>query len=920
MEPRSPRVTLCLCLLSIGVLAARAVAQFPDSQLQPEEIDAWIVRLGDADYQVREAATRDLFRAGAGMADRLQERLATETDPEIAYRLRYILENLEPPRQAVLVIHAAADCGLRPGMIITHANGRPIRDRGALREQMVLTPRTTRLRVHTLDGPREVGPVAINQLNESADYVYPRGETVARALRLYSDGYAERAYELLQGCADTIPEAELTHPLLAILTYTAGYGAEALRLMSDRAEEVRAAGSDWNSPSYLDLRGPGKAPYHLEWAVATAAGPTFYASRNDPDLRVQRILIPAKRRVDALTLTAGYWWQRFRETLGQNDISDHVGGNELAVTAWMLSELQLRSECCRLIEPRSGILRRTSPTYRKWIRVDTDAWLDFLAGQPERALDGFYEDALDVLQRPPVPGDQSANTRNPEVAARIAFFLYQLPQDPRVERTLSVVQQHTHPGLPSFLDWMMFALNEQNQDVVRRDLQAALPFLLDNQATPYARAVALLEAVQRQPDLEVLRAARRRISRGTDASTPGSAYETNLALIDALIALNVGKPAEMLQLLTPFRDHPDLAALYQTAAFLADPPPGAADLAALRDPILVVPMGGTGARRLVLARDRRLMIYDTESNALAVWDKPTPSWFPNPITWPWIGREETTGRVWVYDRRRVFEVPLSPDLRAVRLNIEPALISLFQRHLAARFSRVAEAWSATDVGAGENGEFLRAEIQRNAEYVADPDLPEISVIQPVPQAPRFVYAALRGAPPILIDTETDHLWSADWIAQQLGLAAPPRFFIRPLGSQAAAEPVLMLHSDQGLIRFESVTETLTRVALPGEEPYPFVIPESVPYERRDPRYFYCARLPRDGGAVYRLTLANGVIEPVDMVNEALPEKFYALQSRAALRAEINQRFAEAGLPDLETFIRDTDDTVKRWNSEPQKQP
>lgn len=99
-----------------------------------------------------------------------------------------------------------------------------------------------------------------------------------------------------------------------------------------------------------------------------------------------------------------------------------------------------------------------------------------------------------------------------------------------------------------------------------------------------------------------------------------------------------------------------------------------------------------------------------------------------------------------------------------------------------------------------------------------------------------------------------------------------------------------------------------------------MIPESAPYVRRDPRYYYCARLPGEGGAVYRLTRSDGTIERMDMINEALPEHFYTVQSRSALRGRLDQRFAEAGIPDLETFVRESILAVERWGQEQESQP
>ncbi|HUU96041.1 MAG TPA: hypothetical protein VM487_09885, partial [Phycisphaerae bacterium] len=112
-------------------------------------------------------------------------------------------------------------------------------------------------------------------------------------------------------------------------------------------------------------------------------------------------------------------------------------------------------------------------------------------------------------------------------------------------------------------------------------------------------------------------------------------------------------------------------------------------------------------------------------------------------------------------------------------------------------------------------------------------------------------------------------------------------------------------------------ETLTRIALPGPEPFPPVIPESTPYVRRDPRYVYCARLPADGGQVYRLVLADNQVEAVDMVNQVLPPGYCDILSRAALRAQIDERLQGAGMPGLDELIEDAGQTVARWR-EPER--
>jgi|GEM_PF-3561744 len=885
-----------------------------------DELDAVtsaVNRLGDDDYLVREAATRELFQLGPDVAPRLHAGLAQTSDPEARRRLRYILDNLTPPGQAVLVVRSVPGSDLAPGMIITHVNSHPVHDRTSLREQMVRGSHDVMLRVRVPEGPRDIGPIRFSHLSEVLDYVGPRGETLALALRLYATGYVEQAYELARQAPGPIPEAEWSAPLRARIAYAAGHGEEAFELMADHLDEIRATGVSWSSPSSFDLRGPGRAPFHMEWAMATNAGPSFYETRNDPDLRVQRTLAPAGRSIDALTLAAGYWRNRYRDALRETEGAGHVAGNQLAVTAWMFHELDLRSECCRLIEPRSAILRASGRGYRKWIRVDTDAWPAFLAGDPSAALDGFYEDAFDVLQRPPRPGDARTLTRNPHVAARLAFFLYQLPDDPRIDRTLSVVRHYTHPALADYLKWMLYALTEDNRREIRKDLQSCLPHLLDERVFPAAKAVALLEYVQRDPSAAILRTARQRIA----ASTADVKSEAWLVIADALVELSANRPRQARGILRPLADHPEAAALWHTASFLSNPPISAANHALLRYPILVVPMGPAEQHWLVLSRDRRLMHFDAENNLLTAIKRPTATWFPNPLTWPWIGREESTGRVWGYARRRVIEIKTDAAEQAPRLNIDTESIPAFQKYVAPCFSRFAEIIPTVRDSSGENGEFLRREIQANCEFVADPDLPEIAMIDPLQQSPRIVHAALRGGGRLLIDFETGRAWTSHWISEQLGLDTPPTFFAQALWTPAEdGSPIVMLLSDQGLIRFDVGAATLVRIALPGDEPYPPLVPESTPYERRDPRFFYCARLPEDGGAVYRLTLANGAVEQVDMINEVLPARYYDIKSRARIRELVNRRFVDSELPDVQSFITETINTVTSWSQEQEKTP
>ncbi len=913
--PRLPALVAALPCFLFAVAAASSeppsasrprAARSPtaDAREQSAALERLFEQLGDDDCAVREAATRALFMHDESILPRLRARLAEEPDPEVRHRLRFVIENLVIPQSAVLVLRAAPGCGLQPGDVITHIGSQRLRSQAELRRRLAEPGGRLLLRVRDADGPRVVGPIDPTGLQALADFVLPRGPRVAQIVRLYADGYAERAYALLNAADGPIPENELPTPLRARIAYTSGSESVARKLLEGHAALVRATGEDWTSPSFFDLSGPGKAPFHLEWILAKRSQPQVFMTQNDPDLRVQRILMPANRFADAFVAAAGYWRLLFHGQTPQDASTVHIAGNELAVAAWMLCALDLRSECCRLIEPRSIILRRPQTAIHKWVRVETDAWLAFFAGDARGAVDGFYDDALAILQRPPRPDDRRLVIRNPQVAARIAFFLYQLPNDRRVAATLDAVNQPGHPALATYLDWMLRALDAHNQPAVRRDLQAALPNVPDDHAPAVALAVALLEYVQPRPDLGVLHAARVRAAAGDAESTT--------TRIDALRLLAERHAAEALALLAPHRRAAGLGVLWHTAAFLASPPEAAAGHNMLTDVLLAVPLGHDGHQWVVLTRTHRLLRFDAQAGTLAAIPAPSPSWFPGPRNAPWLGRDERSGRVWVYGRRRVFEIPRNRGGAAVRLNIRTEDIPAFDRLVGPHFAALAEALASAPAPAGERGEFLRSEVRSHAEFCADPDLPEIGVIRPLPRRPRFVHVALRSGPHLLIDTQRGRAWTSRWLAEAAELRRPPAFCAQAIDAAADGPPILILLSDQGVLRFEPDAGTLRRIALPGPEPYPNMIPESVPYERRDPRWVYCARLPEDGGGVYRIALADGGVEQMDMVNEALPPYFYAMLSRAEIRRRLDARLEAEDLPPLEAFVREASEAVRAW--------
>lgn len=953
-----PLVALLLLTASVALgfplLARSQGAPPPTASSRPTapadpRLTKLLEQLGDADFRARESATRALLVLGPEIVPALRDFLEGADDPEVAYRLRYILENIVPPDQAVLVQRADGNTDLHPGDLITHVNGRRVRQVSEVdrfRPERFLGP-AVHLRVFGPGGPREVGAVLVGDDWLLANYRIPRGPQVAAAVRAYADGFAERSYETLEALGAGIPDDELSALLRARIAYTAGDAAEGLRLVNGQADVAmpQPVTNIWLGPSRIDLAGPGRGPFHFEWTLWTD-NPTAAGSLDDPDIRVQRVLVPAGRKVEALTIDAGFWWTRYRAALGESDKTDRIAGNMLAVSAWMLNELELVSECVRLVEPRSEILRGSPGGPRKWLRVNTDAWLPFLRGDAGAAVDLFFTDAVDVLQGS--TGDPNTVLRNPRVAATIALFAYQNPEEPRLNELLLAVNRSGHPALGSYARWMHFALHEKNFAIIREHTLALLPNTSAAQAEELGLAAALLEYVQATPDDAILQAAAQRAAARGDAAPvvdPGDetpapptaaarSRAQTAAIIEALRALASGGAADALTALQNAGSAPGVAVLRATANFLRQPPAGAARHPALHAPLLVVPLGAATGRWIVLARDQRLLRYDSAADQLTPLEGVAVNWFPSPTNWPWLGREESSGRVWRYDRRRVVELESAAPLR---LNIKPSEIAPFDQFVGPRFSSFATLAAATPpVPDAENGEFLRSELSAHREFVSDPDLPEVGALLRLPEDPRVALAALRGGGQLLLWLENDgprQAWSSDWIARQIGRPALATFYPhavpRGIGAPRRVEvdegatpesavetppPVVFLCTAEGLLRFDFADERVTPLALPGTEPQPALVPESTPYDRRDPRFVYCARRPAEGGAVFRVHVADNHIEPLDLVNHALPDYFYDLKPRAELRGEIDQRLATSGAPPMDELIADAATKIELWRN------
>jgi hypothetical protein len=894
-------------------LAGLAAGPVPDGMQPPEppgagpadQVTALLDQLGSADFRLREAATHSLLILGESVAPLLRARLAEEADPEVRIRLSFVLDSSAPPVAAALVVRPDPGSGLRAGDVITHVNHRRVNGSAELYARVQDARGASTL--HVL-GRGAIGPIASRALPIACDYRAPHGEVLARVLRLYDAGYAEQAYETLSALDLPLPADELSPFFHAVLAYTAGDAATAFRLLAEHPEARQSISlaRAWTSPSWLDVSGPQKAPFHLErllWTAAESAAPDDSAERDVP---VHRVLIPAGRFVDVLGQVAASWWEQHRPVLGAHTEVDREAGNMLAVSAWMLSELDLVSECLRLIEPRSAILRRASQGVNKWLRVRTDAWLPFAHGAPEAALDALYQDARGIL-RPPGPPTDIARIQRPEVAAAVAFFLYQFPTDERLAELFALVNQPGHPALEDYAYWMLFALRAENSAIVHEHLLALLPSATDEQVGRLAFSVALLEYASRRPDERIFEQMHARLTE----AVRGPEWARPAAIVAALRQLAAGRGADATRALATAGGEPGADVLRTTADFLTSAP-AARRLPALQTPLLAVPMGTEGGRWLVLTRDQRLLQFDAGADRVTPIDGPTPNWFPGPLNWPWLGRDPSSGRVWVYTLRRVVEIP-QDTASGPALNIAPDQIGPFDVYASPVFGTLAAAVRDQPTPVGETAELWREDLQYGQEYFADPDLPEVALVQTVPGDERVIHVALRGGPQLLLDRTDGRVWTSAGMAQELELPAPPMFL--PVGVRDQPTPIVFLLSNVGLLRLDVAAGRLGRVPLPGDEPYPRLIPESCPYERRDPRWMYCARLPAEGGQVYHVRVADNAVEELALVNEAIQRDYYALQTRDELRRQVHAALTERGLPGLREFVVDAAETVASYAEE-----
>lgn len=873
------------------------------ARLEKASIPALMDAMGDPEYLVREEAMRMIISHGQAVAEQLRARLQSETDLEIRHRINFALEAVLPPSQAVMLLRpspiAARQFGLRPGDLITHINSSRVRTVDQIRKlrqrdgEFYSGSTVQSLRIVGADGPRELTDFPLATLQSIVDYVAPRGEQIAQVIRLYADGFAEEASARLLAIPKPIDESQLPASLAACIRLTGGDATAALEMLRNQTELVEAAGREaLNGPSRLDLVGPFKAPLLLEAALWEQKSSSPAGNRpNDRDFAIQRVKVPANRYVEALVEAAATWDRELRPDIARPQMqASPTPGNLLAVSSWMLCWLGLRSECIRLIEPRSLLLGKT------WVRVEIAGWPEFFDGRHADALDAVYAPCREVLQ---TEDDRLPSIiRNPEVAARVFFFLYQNPDDQRVKEAIEIsCDQRTpaHAVVPEIARWMLAALHGRNAAPILRDLRILLSTCDPAHADLLSRWTAVVGYSTAASGGDALREA---VESRKHAPSPAT---EDFALWDALVRamgeLSAGRTADAATLLQPYADRHEVRALLRTCAYRSAPPEKAAACGA-DAPLLATPIGRESSKWILVTPSGTLLLFDAASGKSTTIAPPTPTWFPGPLNWPWVGRDENTGRVWVYDRRRLAE--LNDDGSwGLRVNLDVEMIPLFEKWVAPVFSDFAALVDAHPVTSGENGEFLRQELRANVEYTSDPDIPEIGSIRTISNKGRFAQCGLRGGPSLLIDGMARKSWSSDWLAAQAGAQSPLTFV-----AQAPREPSskLALISNRGLIWFDPDALTATRLALPGNEPFPPLVPESTPYDRADPRWIYFARTLDDGGQVFRIVMANEAVERVDLTNISLPADYYSMLTRAQLREMIDRNLLQAGAAPLNTII------------------
>ena len=150
--------------------------------------------MGANSYESREQAMAAIVELGRSTAAALEQRLAVESDPEIRHRLRYVLAAILPPDQAVLIIRAWADCGLKPGDVLTHIDHRRIRRPSDLARLAGNRARGRRLRIRGPDRPRYLNEFQLGAVLDGCGERGPAGgERVHRGPEQVMKGAAQQS-------------------------------------------------------------------------------------------------------------------------------------------------------------------------------------------------------------------------------------------------------------------------------------------------------------------------------------------------------------------------------------------------------------------------------------------------------------------------------------------------------------------------------------------------------------------------------------------------------------------------------------------------------------------------------------------------------------------------------------------------------
>lgn len=911
------RQNLPACVIALGGL----LIMVNPAQADPNQLSSHVEQLAAEVHHDREAAMVALLSLGPEIRSEIEVALRQADDPEVRRRLRYVLEHVSPPQSGLIVLNTTKASVIRPGDIITHIDGRKVSSETNL-NQIGIMQREVTLQLWSSSGPRTVRVTDLNHVRSTLNYERATGDQLAGMIRDYAQGFPERAAEQLESNPSLRRSQQLSQEFRIVLDFANGRRNTALQPILDdsnisrtwiRPSEQRQfnrPGTIWDLPAPIDLKSPIETPFQLEWELWQNAGPQASVFRSDPDVRVQRVLVPANRHLDALVSCAAIWWNNYQGrdlfTIPQSE-SINKAGNMLAVVSWMAWELDLLSECSRLIEPRSRVLRRlvratNGPPIKKWLRVHTDAWLPYLQGDPKAALDMYYDEALRILEHPLQPNNPAVLTQNPAVAGVMAYFLYQFPTDERVQPTLKIVN---HPHQSARLDyawWMCLALRAGNYETIRTHLGQLTPNLPTQSVPRFARGMALLEYIADNPTPETFATASELVTQHAPIESR-AALRAEVQTLRHLSADDLEAAAESIKAAADSTGGPVLKETIAFREWLGNAP---LNTLSDRPPRLAVPADPNRDTWLIVTENRQMMRYDRVQDQLQPLTDVPGNWFPGVLTWPWIGFEESTGRTWAYAPRAVYELGNSD--RPVRVSLETDQIAEFDRAVRPIFSTFAKALASGRVLDTRDGEYLIEDVSTQIAPIASPAWPEISELRVLPEDKRLTHLATRNGVHCLINKESATAWTNLDITESLRLEYLE--WLMPVAARDANTPIAYLMTNVGLIELDTAKNTLARRTLPDLPEDTGVVAEYLPYERHDPRYVYFALGPENGGDLYRLNRESDEITKLQTQNFGYSRSFYRQRSRAWIRDEIDRRLEERGVPNLAEFTRIADRETK----------